>query len=846
MTLPDADLGQPSVRILDDDTPNQVRHPRDLLGIALCVVGIALLLLLAVFAHATTAGIADDVREASAALVRLLAVPGRLLVLILAIVAPIAVLIELLVGRAIRQSALSLVASLVGGGLGLAALWALENFATADMLIGLSVYRDGQRLVTLPVHLIAIAALLTTAGPRTRRRTVAWSWNLMWIVLAFLLITGQITLPAAGLALAIGRLGGLLVRYFAGMASERAYGTALIDAVRRAGFEPWALARVHGIGDSAIIPDDSASPAEPVGGDGDTVPVPTTSAIARTAIDPASRAIARQSRQRVYALTTAEGPRLDVVVLDGDRQVIGLLSGLWESIRMRGIEGQFARSLRAVAERAALTTYAAESAGVRVPRLRGMASAEDSMLLIQEHAAGTVPWADLETEQITDGLLAELWRQIMRAHEHGLSHRQLTDDTVLVKLDDHGRPKVWLTGWESGMVASSELSRRLDLAQILALMALRVGAERAVHSATLAGIDVASIGPLVQTPTLPASTRAQVRTNRQVLKQLRTELANQLPDADIEPLQLARFTPKRIIMSALTVVALIVVMTSVGLDDLRDAVEQANPWWIAIAFGLGVVAWLGAAIALMAFAPTKVRLRDAFLVQVASSFVTLAAPAGIGPAVLNMRLLTTRKVTTSLAMATVTLVQVTQVAVTVVILLCMVVATGDTSVMQSLPSSTVLVTVVSVALAVVVLLLVPRIRRWLAAKTLPTFSKIWPRLSEIISQPRRILLGLLGNVTITLGYILAFDAALTAFGLEVSLVDAAIVYLVGNTVGAAVPTPGGVGAIEFALITGLTTTAGVPASVATSAVILFRVVTYWGRIPFGWLAMQRIQRQGLI
>jgi uncharacterized membrane protein YbhN (UPF0104 family) len=43
-------------------------------------------------------------------------------------------------------------------------------------------------------------------------------------------------------------------------------------------------------------------------------------------------------------------------------------------------------------------------------------------------------------------------------------------------------------------------------------------------------------------------------------------------------------------------------------------------------------------------------------------------------------------------------------------------------------------------------------------------------------------------------------------------------------------------------VTGLTTTAGVPAAIATSAVVLFRVATYWARIPIGWVAMRYLQK----
>ena len=49
-------------------------------------------------------------------------------------------------------------------------------------------------------------------------------------------------------------------------------------------------------------------------------------------------------------------------------------------------------------------------------------------------------------------------------------------------------------------------------------------------------------------------------------------------------------------------------------------------------------------------------------------------------------------------------------------------------------------------------------------------------LAHDLGQPGRLALGFGGNVVMTLGYVLAFDAALAAFGQERSLVDVAVIY----------------------------------------------------------------------
>ena len=55
-------------------------------------------------------------------------------------------------------------------------------------------------------------------------------------------------------------------------------------------------------------------------------------------------------------------------------------------------------------------------------------------------------------------------------------------------------------------------------------------------------------------------------------------------------------------------------------------------------------------------------------------------------------------------------------------------------------------------------------------------------------------------------------------------------------------TPGGLGAVEAALTAGLTA-AGVPGAAAASAVLLFRLLTFWLPIPFGWGALKYLERQ---
>ena len=84
-----------------------------------------------------------------------------------------------------------------------------------------------------------------------------------------------------------------------------------------------------------------------------------------------------------------------------------------------------------------------------------------------------------------------------------------------------------------------------------------------------------------------------------------------------------------------------------------------------------------------------------------------------------------------------------------------------------------------------------------------------------------------------------------AFGGSLSFAAVAVVYLTGSAIGSAVPTPGGIGAVEAALSAGLTA-AGLHGAVAFSAVLLFRTVTFWLPVPFGWIALNYLQRRDVL
>jgi uncharacterized protein (TIRG00374 family) len=171
-------------------------------------------------------------------------------------------------------------------------------------------------------------------------------------------------------------------------------------------------------------------------------------------------------------------------------------------------------------------------------------------------------------------------------------------------------------------------------------------------------------------------------------------------------------------------------------------------------------------------------------------------------------------------------------------------ATADLS--HFVPSATLLYLIGGVALGMLgTFLLVPRARRWLGTAVRPRIQEVGTELLELIREPKRLAIIVLGCATTTLGQALVLWSSIEAFGGDTTFVTVTVVTMVGGTLASAAPTPGGVGAVEAALIGGLAAF-GVPAAVGVPAVLLYRVLTCWLPVFAGWPIMRWLTAREMI
>ncbi|MFC2660170.1 lysylphosphatidylglycerol synthase domain-containing protein [Actinomyces sp. oral taxon 448] len=870
-----------STTLLVDAAPHRLRRTEDLLDLVLAAIGSASMLILAAYAHETTTGVTLDVQNALAAVLRqILVFPLQTVEGLATFLVPVSVVLASLLRRSWRTAGQAILGGIGGFLLAWAVLAAVTSWAPSAIISGLTVTASGTAKVGISTVFATLAGLLTGAGERRASHAVRRGWTALWVIIGLAVLRSALTLPGAVMSVLLGRVLGLAIRYGFGVEDRRAHGTALVRALRRAGIDAvrvvrmdrapaakaWTVVTDTPVGYTeqvrenpltipAAMPDlDDAGPRldlteypnEPAEVAAALHPEETATITTATDVDleaivteasSAALTVGRPSVHRLYAVWDATGIRRDVTVLDTDSQVAGFVSTLWDRIRIKGLSPERDLSVRSAAEHAALMTLEAHRARVRTPALFGMAEADESVLLVADHVIGARALGDLD--EVSDDVLAQLWEQLGRAHAAGLAHRAIDSSSVVVDVAGC----VWLLDWDSGETISSELSRRVDLAQTLALTASVVGVDRAIAAASrsLSTPQIASIAPMLQRVVLPATTRDALGEQRgRLLQELRDALVALTPTAHAEPAKLTRFSPRTVVMAVVGLVALWTLLARMNFSQISAAVAAANAWWILGAVVFSLATYLGAGIALVAFSPVRLSVWKSTEVHLAGAVVSLVAPAGVGGAAINLRFLTRRGVPTAIGVATVALVQVVQFLVTIVLLIILAAMTGQSTGL-TLPSDWLVLGAIVLVAVVGSALFVPRVRTWVRAKIEPTYRQVWPRLVWIMSNPLRLALGVGGTVLLSLSYVLAFGGSLWAFGYTLPFSILAITYLASNTVGSVVPSPGGIGPVEIALTAGLVT-AGIPSGVALSAAIVYRLVTFWIPIPAGWLSLRHLQR----
>ena len=642
-----------------------------------------------------------------------------------------------------------------------------------------------------------LAAVLTVSGPWLPARWRHWWWALLLAFVPIHLIVSAVVPDRALLGLAVGWFVGALVVLVVGTPAIEVPLDGAVRVMAKRGFVVSALTVVRPAGPGALV-------------------------LSAASEDPDATAVIE-----LYSPHQGSG---------------GALLQLWRKLRLRGSEtAPLIASMRRAVEHRALMAIAIGDVGVANTSTIALATLERGWMLYAHKPIRGIPLD--ECAKTTSVALA--WKSLRILNDHQISHGDLRGDEITV---DDGT--VLFGGFGSAEFGATDTQLQADIAQLLVTTSALYDAKSAVSAAIDAfGKDnVLSASRRLTKSAVPKRIRQSLSDAGAVISGARAEVKRQTGADQIKTETITRFTRSQVIqlvlLGALVYVAYPFIST---VPTFFSELRNANWWWALLGLAVSALTYVGAAAALWACTDGTVSFWKLSIAQLANTFAATTTPAGVGGLALSTRFLQKAGLSTLRATAAVALQQTVQVISHIVLLILFsTIAGASMNLSHFVPDATVLYLIAGVALGIVgTFLFVPTLRRWLATDVRPKLKEVTSDLAELAGEPKRLALIVLGDAGTTLGAALALWASVEAFGGGATFVTCSVVTMVGGTLASAAPTPGGVGAVEAALIGGLAAF-GVPAAVGVPSVLLYRVLTCWLPVFVGWPVMRWLTANDMI
>ncbi len=548
----------------------------------------------------------------------------------------------------------------------------------------------------------------------------------------------------------------------------------------------------------------------------------------------------------VLSGTSVAGRPLFVSALGRDSWSTRRWTRLWKEAWYQDQGAQYGSDRRQQVEHESLSLLLAEQKGVSVPGLVtvGMTSLDDAMLVTDlfDHTLADVALDDIDA--IDDDVLDEVWGLVDRLHQADISHGSI--DGVHFWFDAAG--DLELTGFADAAIHPTGDQLQQDLAATLVMTTLGVGADRAIAAARRAKGDdaIAAMLPLLQTAALNGRLRHNVKKQKLKIKDLRKQTAAALSVDVPEPAQLTRVTWKSVLMVVFIGFAaytLIGGLADVGFDTIVDTLSDAR--WGLILIGLilaGATNWSDA-VALAAVSPKPVPIGVTTVEQFAIGFVNMAVPSAAGRVATNARYFEKfgiSAVTSTTTGAITGLVGFVAQAVLVALTIMVGAGSIDFSEMEG-GGGAIRLLVMAIAIFVgvaIVVALVPKWRHWAEDKLRKPMSQMGDAL-KMVKDPKTAVTALGGSLGTEILYGAGFAMCVLAVGGSITLGEAVFINVTVSLFAGLMPVPGGVGVTEAGMTAGLTAI-GVDSDVAVSAVLIYRLISYyippvWGYVSLQWL-----------
>jgi len=536
---------------------------------------------------------------------------------------------------------------------------------------------------------------------------------------------------------------------------------------------------------------------------------------------------------------TAAGDELFVKLTSNEQRDADWLYKLYRRLVYRNIEDEVPfLTAKQKSEHEAYLSLLAERAGARTPRLLATTTDGDgNMLLVQEFIRGTT-LDRVPRETLERGTLTDVWQQLAALHRAGIAHRDPRAANILIH--DSNAYLVDLSFAEEN--ASEDVQAR-DIVELLVATAHSTDAGTAVSAARQA-LDCKALSaslPYLQRAPLSRAGRTSVEQRPGLLDQLRTEIEHQCHAEPAKLAQLSRLNRKNVFILVMLGLAVHFLLPQIG--EMRTALREivhANPFWLTCSALASAGTYLISALQFRFATQVRLPVKPTILVQVANSFANRLTPGSLGGVALSIGFLKKQGLSTVAASVTVAIIRLAGL-IGGLALVPVLLGSARREQLQIVPERkglVVLLVVVGLLLLIAAFLAIPKLRHRGRSAIRETLGA----LRSLVTSRRAPQLVVV-SLALTLAYGACLYFALLAVGVSISVSDAVIVSLIGQGVGAAAPTPGGVGATEAAAV-GALLVVGVAPEPAIAGVLIYRLISFWLPIAPGYAAFRWLAKHG--
>lgn len=553
----------------------------------------------------------------------------------------------------------------------------------------------------------------------------------------------------------------------------------------------------------------------------------------------------RTSHGPAYTATAAGEP-LFVKVVGRDERNADLLSRLVRVLRVKGVEDDRPVSPLPTVEHEALNALLATRSGASVPAVFAVGETDErGAFIAMERVEGTL-LRDLPDEAFTDDLLRGCFAQLAALHHHRIAHLWASTQHLMVRAD--GSVCLIDMRWAELSATDRQLAR--DLAEMLASLGARAGAERSVAAAATAFDEraLAATLPFLQPLALSVATRKATKTNRELLPAMRTAVQATADVDKYEMATLSRVTIKGVVsFLALLFLGNVLLLFVANIGDIWEALKGADYSAIPLMIFFMLISFFGGTFSLMGAVNIRLPLLRTYIIMFAQSFLNRFIPANAGGMALRMRYLQRNGVDLVVSAGSVGLTSLASGVMqvfTVIFFLTWAGRGDEADAAFSIPDLPWLL-IILLLIVVVGIVLTTAFGKKLLIQLRIQVSKLWVELKQLAKQPVKMLM-LFGGAEFgkMMGVVMLWQS-LNAFDVTgISFAQLGAMYVIATTVAGAVPVPGGVGPLEAALTAGLVSL-GVDGATAAAIVVFFRVISYWLPILPCWLAYRYVEKNDL-